>query len=306
VQLDIANARFRERRTERAFVTSGRLHADKRRPRPRDPRRKGLRGVGDPSDMPRPREANVDPGLRNIHPDKNFAAIALHRAPGRSENKSLGRTPDCIRASKAQTTVRVSDRDAGGSEMATVFEDQSTIGAPAGVPILNQRWDPNNAIHEDVPQIMVDHITRLYGWFCAIDWKPEAITAAATVLLAFLTLTLAGGTIGLWFATRRLVRGAENTAERQLRAYIFVSDSSRVGGPSPAPEFRIVVKNFGQTPARNGTYWVSSKIDKYNSTAGFDRPKDAGTGRFESGPFHVSTVTGINVEPGKLRLEGDA
>lgn len=173
----------------------------------------------------------------------------------------------------------------------------------AGLLHGSTRLDP--AIHEDVPQIMVDHITRLYGWFCAIDWKPEAITAAATVLLAFLTLTLAGGTIGLWFATRRLVRGAENTAERQLRAYIFVSDSSRLGGPSPAPEFRIVVKNFGQTPARNGTYWVSSKIDKYNSTAGFDRPKDAGTGRFKSGPFHVSTVTGINVEPGKLRLEGD-
>ncbi len=45
MQLDVANARFRERRTERALVTPGRLHADKRRPRPRDPRRKGLRGV---------------------------------------------------------------------------------------------------------------------------------------------------------------------------------------------------------------------------------------------------------------------
>jgi hypothetical protein len=40
----------------------------------------------------------------------------------------------------------------GGSEMATVFEDQSTIGAPAGVPILNQRWDPNNAIHAARPR----------------------------------------------------------------------------------------------------------------------------------------------------------
>ena len=48
---------------------------------------------------------------------------------------------------KAHTTVRVSDRDAVGSEMATVFQDQSTIGAPAGVPILDQRRDSNNAIH---------------------------------------------------------------------------------------------------------------------------------------------------------------
>lgn len=82
MQLHIANARFGERRTERVLVTPGRLHADKPRPRPRDPRRKGLRGVGDVFDLPRPGEANVDPGLRNIHSDKIFAAIALHRAPG--------------------------------------------------------------------------------------------------------------------------------------------------------------------------------------------------------------------------------
>jgi hypothetical protein len=46
----------------------------------------------------------------------------------------------------AQTTVRVSDRDAGGSEMATVSSDQSTIGEPAGVPILTMAH--HNAIHE--------------------------------------------------------------------------------------------------------------------------------------------------------------
>ena len=149
MQLHIANARFRERRTERALVPPGRLHADKRRPRPRDPRRKGLRGVGDPFDLPRAREANVDPSLRDIHSDKIFAAMALHRAPGRSENKKPWSHAGLHTGVKAQTTVRVSDRDAGGSEMATVFQDQPTIGAPAGVPILNQRRDPNNATHEN-------------------------------------------------------------------------------------------------------------------------------------------------------------
>jgi hypothetical protein len=134
VELHIANARFSERRTQPALVTPGRLHGDARRPGLRDPGRQGLRGVGDPFDLPRPAPANVDPSFRNIHPDKNFAAIALHRAPGQSERRPLVGTPDCIRASRAQTAVRVSDRDAGGSEMATVVQDQSTIGAPAGVP----------------------------------------------------------------------------------------------------------------------------------------------------------------------------
>jgi hypothetical protein len=41
----------------------------------------------------------------------------------------------------------VSDRDADGSEMATVSSDQSTIGEPAGVPIL--KMARHNAIHEN-------------------------------------------------------------------------------------------------------------------------------------------------------------
>jgi len=40
----------------------------------------------------------------------------------------------------------VSDRDAGGSEMATVSSDQSTIAEPASVPILKMAH--HNAIHE--------------------------------------------------------------------------------------------------------------------------------------------------------------
>ena len=66
-------------------------------------------------------------------------------APPAKLRKTLVGTPDCMRASRAQTTVRVSDRDAGGSEMATVSSDQSTIGEPAGVPILKMAH--HNAIH---------------------------------------------------------------------------------------------------------------------------------------------------------------
>jgi hypothetical protein len=59
----------------------------------------------------------------------------LHCAPGQIE-PDLGRRARLHTGVKAQTTVRASDRDAGGSEMATVFQDPSTIGEPAGVPSL--------------------------------------------------------------------------------------------------------------------------------------------------------------------------
>jgi hypothetical protein len=84
----------------------------------------------------------------------------------------------------------------------------------------------------------------------SIDWTPEAVTAAGTVAIAFLTFVLAFGTIFLWTATKRLVKGAEDTAERQLRAYVFpVEAGLKKLNAGDNPEYRIVIYNTGQTPA---------------------------------------------------------
>jgi hypothetical protein len=131
VELHIANARFSERRTQPALVTPGRLHGDARRPGLRDPGRQGLRGVGDPFDLPRQTSIQA---FETSTPTRTSPPLPCIAPPGQSERRPLVGTPDCIRASRAQTAVRVSDRDAGGSGMATVVQDQSTIGAPAGVP----------------------------------------------------------------------------------------------------------------------------------------------------------------------------
>jgi hypothetical protein len=67
-----------------------------------------------------------------------------------------------------------------------------------------------------------------------------------------LTGILAFATIKLWIATRDLVRGAEKTAERQLRAYLTVGPvefnppKAIVGQPL---RFRYTIHNSGQTPA---------------------------------------------------------
>lgn|SRR6266542_1207086 len=94
-----------------------------------------------------------------------------------------------------------------------------------------------------------------YYWIMNVDWNSEAVTAAATVALAVLTLVLAFGTIFLYFATRRLVIGAEDTARRQLRAYVFavrpeIGDwkDRNLSNLNPLMA-KLIIKNTGQTPA---------------------------------------------------------
>jgi hypothetical protein len=75
------------------------------------------------------------------------------------------------------------------------------------------------------------------------DYRDETLTGF-TVVLAF-------STIFLWIATRDLVEGAEETARRQLRAYLSMSPK---GVGTARNEERIVrvewfTKNHGQTPA---------------------------------------------------------
>jgi hypothetical protein len=87
-------------------------------------------------------------------------------------------------------------------------------------------------------------------WLAVIDWTPEAVTAAATVLLGSLTFVLAFGTLFLWFATQRLVRGSEKTAERQLRAYISISPTNvNEFGEGGNVTIHYDAKNVGKTPA---------------------------------------------------------
>jgi hypothetical protein len=93
-------------------------------------------------------------------------------------------------------------------------------------------------------------VQHLFSWIISIDWTPDAITAAGTVALAFLTFVLAIGTFFLWLATKRLVNGAEATAVRQLRAYVVVTGI----GLDEQPEHerfihKFRIQNTGVTPA---------------------------------------------------------
>jgi hypothetical protein len=85
-----------------------------------------------------------------------------------------------------------------------------------------------------------------------LDVTPgEWLTFAATFLLFVATL-------GLWLATVRLVRGAEKTAERQLRAYLGITQATASNfGAGQIFMVSITVKNSGQTPAYKVTQHYS-------------------------------------------------
>lgn len=71
-----------------------------------------------------------------------------------------------------------------------------------------------------------------------------------TGLLVLFTAILALYTAKLWSATDKLVKGAQDTARRQLRAYVFVDRAEITSIDSgDAPIATIVIKNSGQTPA---------------------------------------------------------
>ena len=82
--------------------------------------------------------------------------------------------------------------------------------------------------------------------------KEDGFIAKSTVWLAAWTTVLAIFTILLWLATKRLVIDAGKTANRQLRAYVFVDGLGiSAFGIGNTPEATLTLKNFGQTPAYN-------------------------------------------------------
>jgi hypothetical protein len=91
-----------------------------------------------------------------------------------------------------------------------------------------------------------------------VEKYDKAIVAISTALIALFTVILAFATGFLWHATRDLVRGAEDTAARQLRAYVFVTASEITNfKASEAIQCVVVIKNTGLTPAYKMTAWVS-------------------------------------------------
>ena len=90
--------------------------------------------------------------------------------------------------------------------------------------------------------------------FVATKEGEDLIVALGTIWIAIFTGTLWHATTNLWRSTDRLAFGTERSAERQLRAYVFldpVDEFTFVRRPSTIAtvEVEIHVKNLGATPA---------------------------------------------------------
>jgi hypothetical protein len=91
-------------------------------------------------------------------------------------------------------------------------------------------------------------------------------------LLVTVTFLLFAATLALWWSTRRLVKSGENTAKRQLRAYIVATIKG-----CDVPEtsdgiftFHLAIKNTGQTPAHELKVISRTDIFDYPFTEDFD------------------------------------
>jgi hypothetical protein len=102
------------------------------------------------------------------------------------------------------------------------------------------------------------------------------VTAVATIAIACFTRALKRSTDKLWEAGERQLAHLEDTAVRQLRAYIFPQHTKLMDFDSN-PLVQIIFKNSGQTPAYDTTLWATVAVAKYPLETAPERPSGLNT-----------------------------
>jgi hypothetical protein len=138
-----------------------------------------------------------------------------------------------------------------------------------------------------------DKAWRHWGRRFFTDLKvTDVLIAISSVFLALFTARLWISTAGLWETALRQSRHLENTAERQLRAYVNIWDAEIIftSVADVSPNVQIKFRNTGQTPA----YRVMNRCNYFFSLIGtpnsFMLPSD-GARYADLGPGQHSTAT---------------
>lgn len=164
----------------------------------------------------------------------------------------------------------------GVSKQASV-DRRGTEDMPLVVRVLPST-EPTSEVASSQKQ-GVPETQRLWGF--ASEWWLVGFTG----LLVLVTGALALYTARLWGATSRLVTGADATAERQLRAYVFVGEITATEVESPDPglvnNWRIAVawSNGGSTPTKNAICSINWQPMNQPMPADFDFPDRVGASR---------------------------
>jgi hypothetical protein len=110
---------------------------------------------------------------------------------------------------------------------------------------------------------------RYLGW--VLDAATPALTAVATVAIGIFTRTLYKATTALksstdklWEAGERQLAHLEDTAQRQLRAYVFITNSGLQNlSAGQIPRASTCIKNSGQTPAYKVRHTQRFALDNF-------------------------------------------
>jgi hypothetical protein len=95
-----------------------------------------------------------------------------------------------------------------------------------------------------------------------------------TLIIAIFTAILGVGTAFLFLATRQLARGAEDTARRQLRAYVSSAPDYIFNfNPATVAQMRYTMRNHGQTPAYGLSHSAAVDIFPFPLPPNFDFPQ---------------------------------
>jgi hypothetical protein len=98
------------------------------------------------------------------------------------------------------------------------------------------------------------------------EFWPPVLGYRLKVTDTFVALFTAGlfvATWFLWLATKGLVKGADENAERQLRAYVYV-EKTNLTFENEVWNHSFQMKNFGQTPAHNVSVISRSEVVDWN------------------------------------------
>ena len=107
--------------------------------------------------------------------------------------------------------------------------------------------------------------------FNTLNYYGVAIIALATVAIGIFTLTLKLSTDRLWVAGEKQRQLYEDTAKRQLRAYVFVNVTPITNFTSnEIARSTIVFRNSGHTPAYKLLSTHNIRVDSFPMKTDFD------------------------------------
>ena len=113
-------------------------------------------------------------------------------------------------------------------------------------------------------------------------------------LLVVVTLLLFFATVGLYVATRRLVKDAKDTSKRQLRAYVWMDAKAGPDESQQGFHFKFEIHNSGATPAYSVRCWCRMRVLN---------PLDITRYEFEKAPVEIEKPRFV-INPGSVHFHG--